>query len=111
MSAFMITMGFYGLARFIQLFGPPALWWGYLLIMLGVIGATGGVGLSIAQRDVKRVLAYSTVENAGLVTLAMGLGLLATALGQPVLAGLAWTAALLHLWNHALAKALLFLGF
>ncbi len=111
MSAVMITMGFYGLARFIPLFGPPALWWGYLLIMLGVIGSTGGVAFAIAQRDVKRVLAYSTVENAGLVTLAMGLGLLATALGQPVLAGLAWTAALLHLWNHALAKALLFLGF
>jgi len=111
MSAVMITMGFYGLARFIPLFGPPALWWGYLLIVLGVIGAAGGVAFAIAQRDVKRVLAYSTVENAGLVTLAMGLGLLATALGQPVLAGLAWTAALLHLWNHALAKALLFLGF
>lgn len=111
MSAVMITMGFYGLARFIPLFGPPALWWGYLLMVLGVLGAAGGVAFAIAQRDVKRVLAYSTIENAGLVTLAMGLGLLATALGQPVLAGLAWTAALLHLWNHALAKALLFLGF
>ena len=111
MSAVMITMGFYGLARFIPLFGPPALWWGYFLIVLGALGAAGGVAFAIAQRDVKRALAYSTVENAGLVTLAMGLGLLATAEGQPVLAGLAWTAALLHLWNHAFAKALLFLGF
>lgn len=111
MSAIMITMGFYGLARFIPLFGPPALWWGYCLIVLGAVGAAGGITFAIAQRDVKRALAYSTVENAGLVTLAMGLGLLATAEGQPVLAGLAWTAALLHLWNHALAKALLFLGF
>jgi formate hydrogenlyase subunit 3/multisubunit Na+/H+ antiporter MnhD subunit len=111
MSAIMITMGFYGLARFVPLFGPPALWWGYVLIALGVVGAAGGVAFAIAQRDVKRVLAYSTVENAGLVTLAVGLGLLATAQGEPVLAGLAWTGALLHLWNHALAKALLFLGF
>jgi len=111
MSAIMITMGFYGLARFIPLFGPPALWWGYLLMILGATGAAGGVAFALAQRDVKRVLAYSTVENAGLVTLAVGMGLLATAQGEPVLAGLAWTAALLHLWNHALAKALLFLGF
>jgi formate hydrogenlyase subunit 3/multisubunit Na+/H+ antiporter MnhD subunit len=111
MSAVMITMGFYGLARFLPLFGPPALWWAYLLIFLGVVGAAGGVAFAIGQRDVKRALAYSTVENAGLVTLAIGLGLLATVEGQPVLAGLAWSAALLHLWNHALAKALLFLGF
>jgi len=111
MSAVMITMGFYGLLRFLPLFGPPALWWAYVLMALGAGGAAGGVALALAQRDVKRVLAYSTVENAGLVTLALGLGLLATAQGQPILAGLAWTAALLHLWNHALAKALLFLGF
>jgi len=111
MSAIMITMGVYGLARFIPLFGPPALWWGYLLIGLGAVGASGGVAFAIAQRDVKRVLAYSTIENVGIVTLALGVALLATVEGQPVLAGLAWTAALLHVWNHALAKALLFLGF
>ena len=111
MSAIMVTMGFYGLARFIPLFGPPALWWGYLLIVLGAVGASGGVAFALAQRDVKRVLAYSTIENAGIVTLALGVGVLATAEGQPVLAGFAWTAALLHVWNHALAKALLFLGF
>lgn len=111
MSAIMIMMGFYGLARFIPVLGPPALWWGYLLIILGAFGATGGVAFAIAQRDVKRVLAYSTIENVGIVTLAAGLGLLATAQGQPLLAGLVWTGALLHLWNHALAKALLFLGF
>ena len=111
MSAVMITMGFYGLARVIPLLGPPALWWGYLLMVLGAAGAVGGVVFAIAQRDVKRVLAYSTIENAGIVTLAIGVGLLGTALHRPVLAALAWTAALLHLWNHALAKTLLFLGF
>lgn len=111
MSAVMITMGFYGLARFVPLLGEPAAWWGYLLMTLGAAGAIGGIAFGIAQRDVKRTLAYSTVENAGIVTLAMGVGVLATALHEPLLAGLAWTAALLHLWNHALAKALLFLGF
>lgn len=111
MSAVMITMGFYGLARFIPLLGTPAVWWGYVLMVLGAAGAAGGIAFAIGQRDVKRVLAYSTIENAGLVTLAMGVALLATAVGEPVLAGIAWTAVFLHLWNHALAKTLLFLGF
>ena len=111
LSSVMITMGFYGLARFLPLLGPPAAWWGYLLMALGAAGAAGGVAFALAQRDVKRVLAYSTIEHAGLVTLAVGVGVLATAAGQPVLAGLAWTGALLHIWNHALAKALLFFGF
>lgn len=111
MSAVMITMGFYGLARFIPLLGDPAPWWGYLLMVLGAAGAAGGIAFGLAQRDVKRVLAYSTVENAGLVTLAIGAALLGTAIHEPVLAGLAWTAALFHVWNHALAKTLLFLGF
>lgn len=111
MSAVMITMGFYGLARFVPLAGAPAAWWGYLLVVLGAAGAVGGIAFGLAQRDVKRTLAYSTVENAGIITLAMGVGVLATVLHEPLLAGFAWTAALLHVWNHALAKALLFLGF
>ncbi len=111
MSGVMITMGFYGLARFIPLLGAPSLWWGYLLMVLGAVGAAAGIAFGVAQRDVKRILAYSTVENAGLITLAMGVAVLGTAIGDPILAGLAWTAALLHLWNHALAKTLLFLGF
>ena len=111
MSAVMITMGFYGLARVVPLLGEPATWWAYLLMTLGAVGAVGGVLFATVQRDVKRALAYSTVENAGIVTLAIGAGVLGTALHEPVLAGLAWTAALLHIWNHAFAKALLFLGF
>ncbi len=111
MSGAMITMGFYGLARFLPLLGAPPAWWARLLLAFGAAGAVGGVAFSLAQRDVKRSLAYSTVENAGLATLAMGVGLLGTSLHAPVLAALGWTAALLHLWNHALAKGLLFLGF
>jgi hydrogenase-4 component B len=111
MSAVLITMGFYGLARFLPLLGSPAWWWPYLLMGLGCVGAVGGVAFALAQNDVKRALAYSTVENAGIVTIAMGAGLLGTTTHQPLLAALGWTAALLHLWNHATAKALLFLGF
>ena len=111
MSAVMVTMGFYGLARFLPVLGEPAGWWAYVFLALGAAGAIGGVVFALAERDVKRVLAYSTVENAGIATLALGLGVLGTASGSPVLAGFGWTAALLHLWNHALAKATLFLGF
>jgi formate hydrogenlyase subunit 3/multisubunit Na+/H+ antiporter MnhD subunit len=111
MSGVMITMGFYGLARFIPLVGDPSPWWGYLLMVLGGAGAVAGIAFGVAQRDVKRILAYSTVENAGIITLAIGVAVLGTAIGDPILSGLAWTAALLHLWNHALAKTLLFLGF
>ena len=111
MSAVMITMGFYGLARFLPLLGQPALWWAYLLIGLGVLGAIGGILFALAQRDVKRLLAYSTVENAGIATVALGVGLLGSLLQRPILAGFAWTAFFLHLWNHALVKAALFLGY
>ena len=110
MSGVMITMGFYGLARFLPILGPATAVAAAILIALGAAGAVGAIAHSLVQRDVKRVLAYSTVENAGLVTLAIGCARLAEALGHPQLAALAWTAALFHLWNHAIFKSLLFLG-
>jgi formate hydrogenlyase subunit 3/multisubunit Na+/H+ antiporter MnhD subunit len=111
MSAVMVTMGFYGFARFLPLLGAPQGWWPYVFLLMGAAGAVGGVVFALAERDVKRILAYSTVENAGIATLALGVGLLGSASGSSLLAALGWTAALLHLWNHALAKSALFLGF
>jgi formate hydrogenlyase subunit 3/multisubunit Na+/H+ antiporter MnhD subunit len=111
MSAVMVTMGFYGLARFIPLLGPPPLWWGLALMALGAAGALGGIAFALAQRDVKRILAYSTIENAGIIALAFGVGLLGTTLDQPAMAALGWLGGLLHLWNHALFKSVLFLGY
>ena len=110
MSGVMITMGFYGLARFLPLLGPATAGPAYVLIALGAAGALGAIAHALVQRDVKRVLAYSTVENAALVTLAIGVARLGEASGHPRLAALAWTAALLHLWSHALFKSLLFYG-
>jgi hydrogenase-4 component B len=110
MSGVMITMGFYGLARFLPVLGPSSPAAAYTFLALGGAGAVGAVLLALVQRDVKRVLAYSTVDNAGLVTLAMGVGLLGQALGAPGVAALGWAAALLHIWSHALAKSLLFGG-
>jgi hydrogenase-4 component B len=111
MSAVMVTMGFYGLARFIPLLGPAPLWWGLTLMALGGASAVGGIAFALAQRDVKRILAYSTIENAGIIALAFGVGLMGTTLNQPALAALGWLGGLLHLWNHALFKSLLFLGY
>lgn len=108
MSGVLITLGFYGVARFVPLLGPLPPGWGMGVMGVGAVGACGGIVMALSQRDVKRVLAYSTIENAGLVTLAIGAALLATALGQPAVATLAWTTALLHVWNHAVSKSLLF---
>ncbi len=110
MSGVMVTMGLYGFARFVPLLGDATALPAVALIGLGALSACGGVAMALVQRDVKRVLAWSTVENSGLVTLAMGVGLLGQATGQPLVAALGWTAALLHVWNHALMKALLFQG-
>jgi formate hydrogenlyase subunit 3/multisubunit Na+/H+ antiporter MnhD subunit len=110
MSGVMVTLGFYGLARFLPMLGPATPAQGYALLALGGAGALGGILLALVQRDVKRILAYSTVENAGLVTLALGVGRLGQAFGRMDVAVLGWTAALLHIWNHALFKSLLFQG-
>ncbi len=110
MSGVMITLGFYGLARFLPQIAPATPADAALLIALGAAGALGAIAHALVQRDVKRVLAYSTVENAGLVTLAIGLARLAECSHLPGLATLAWTAALLHIWNHAIFKSLMFLG-
>jgi formate hydrogenlyase subunit 3/multisubunit Na+/H+ antiporter MnhD subunit len=110
MSGVMVTMGLYGIARFVPLLGDASVLPAWTLIGLGGLSASGGVAMALMQRDVKRILAWSTVENSGLVALAMGVGLLGRMAGQPLVSTLGWTAALLHIWNHALMKALLFQG-
>jgi hydrogenase-4 component B len=106
----LVTLGFYGLARFLPMLAADPRPWALALMALGALGAAGGIVMALSQRDVKRVLAYSTIENAGLIAIGIGLALFAGASGDPALAALAWTAALLHLWNHAIAKSALFLS-
>jgi formate hydrogenlyase subunit 3/multisubunit Na+/H+ antiporter MnhD subunit len=110
MSGVMIKMGLYGLLRVISFLGPPAPWWGLALAGLGLLTALVGVALALYQRDVKRVLAYSSIENMGLIGLALGVGLWGRAGGLTVVAVLGTAAGLLHVWNHALMKGLMFLG-
>jgi formate hydrogenlyase subunit 3/multisubunit Na+/H+ antiporter MnhD subunit len=110
MSGVMIKMGLYGLLRVLTFLGAPALWWGPTLAGLGLLTALFGIGMALHQSDLKRTLAYSSVENMGLMVLALGIGLWGLANALPVVAALGLTAALLHIWNHALMKGLLFLA-
>jgi len=108
MSGVMIKMGIYGILRVLTFLGQPAAWWGLMLAGLGMATSLVGIALALQQRDVKRVLAYSSIENVGLIGLALGTWLWALASGRPTIAVLAITAALLHIWNHALMKGLMF---
>jgi hydrogenase-4 component B len=110
MSGVMIKTGIYGLVRLLMLFGPPPLWWGWLLIAIGVTSGVLGVLFALAQHDLKRLLAYHSVENIGIIGLGIGLGTLGIATGTPALAILGYGGGLLHVLNHALFKGLLFLG-
>jgi hydrogenase-4 component B len=110
MSAVMIKTGIYGLLRAITFLGtvPPA--WGWTLVLIGLISGIFGAAQALAQNDLKRLLAYSSVENVGIIFLGLGAGLLGLSWQMPLLAGLGLGGALLHVLNHALFKGLLFLG-
>jgi hydrogenase-4 component B len=111
MSGVMVKLGVYGILRVtldVLGVGPP--WWGALLIGLGAASALVGVLYALTEDDLKRLLAYSSVENVGLVFIGVGAGLLFTSLGEPAAATLALAAALYHALNHGVFKGLLFLG-
>ncbi len=110
MSGILIKMGIYGMLRVVMLAGPPPAWWGWTVLALGALSAVLGVLWALAQHDIKRLLAYHSVENIGIIMIGMGLGTLGTAYGHPMLAILGYGAAVLHTVNHALFKALLFMS-
>jgi len=110
MSGVMIKMGIYGLLRMITLLGPPPVWWGYLMIGIGLTSGILGVLFALAQHDLKRLLAYHSVENIGIIALGIGVGLVGLSTGSTLLAVLGFAGGLLHVINHSLFKGLLFLG-
>lgn len=110
MSGVMIKMGIYGILRTLTFLGPPPAWWGAALITVGIASGIAGLFNALAQRDLKRLLAYSSVENVGIITLGVGLGVLGESQGEPVVSFLGYAGALLHVLNHGLFKALLFQG-
>jgi len=111
MSGVMIKLGVYGLLRVgLDLLGGGPAWWGALLIVLGAVSAVLGVLYALMENDLKRLLAYSSVENIGLVFIGVGAGFLFLSLGAIPAATLALSAGLYHALNHAAFKGLLFLG-
>ncbi|MBL0224825.1 MAG: hydrogenase [Geobacteraceae bacterium] len=110
MSGILLKMGIYGLLRTISFFSPPPLWWGILLLCLGIISAVAGVLFAIGQHDIKRLLAYHSIENIGIIVMGIGVALTGLATGNSILFVLGMAGALLHVLNHALFKSLLFLG-
>ena len=108
MSGVMIKIGIHGIVRSLVFLGAPAPWWGTLLLSIGVLSGVIGVLLALAQHDLKRLLAYHSVENIGIITLGLGIGVLGQSHGQPTVAFFGFAGALLHVLNHALFKGLLF---
>ena len=74
LSGVLIKFGIYGLVRVISFLGPPPVWWAWVLIGLGLVSGVWGILNAIVQRDLKRLLAYSSVENIGIIVLGLGLG-------------------------------------
>ncbi len=111
MSGVMTKVAVYGFIRIVfDLLGPPQWWWSVPVMILG--GATAVIGLlsAILEGDLKRLLAYSTIENIGIVFVGLGLALAFKANAMPAAAALAMTAALFHVLNHSIFKSLLFFG-
>ncbi len=110
MSGVVIKMGIYGLVRTTVALADPPLAWGLALLAVGGLAAFFGVVFALAQHDLKRLLAYHSIENVGIILLGLGLALAGRSTGRAdwVLLGLA--GCLFHVWNHALFKSLLFLG-
>jgi len=111
MSGVMTKVAIYAFIRIVfDLVGPPQTWWSLVVLALGGATAVLGVLYALMQTDMKRILAYSTVENVGVIFIGLGLALAFKAAHMPLAAALAMTAALFHVFNHALFKSLLFFG-
>ncbi len=111
MSGIVIKTGIYGMALvFFDFFGAPPVWAGMLVLGTGVLSALLGVLYALMEHDLKRLLAYHSIENIGIILIGFGSAMVFRALGHPLFAAIALVAALYHTLNHAIFKCLLFLG-
>jgi hydrogenase-4 component B len=110
MSGVILKMGIYGLARVTSLVPNPPVAWGAIVLGLGAISGVLGVAFAIGQHDLKRLLAYHSIENIGIIVMGLGLALLGRSLDRADWIILGLSGALLHVWNHAFFKSLLFLS-
>ena len=111
MSGVLIKTGIYGLVRVCAFgLGVPGLSWGVFIVALGGLSAVLGVLYALMQHDLKRLLAYHSIENIGIILLGLGVGMMALAYGRSEVASVGIAASLYHVLNHAVFKGLLFLG-
>lgn len=111
MSGIMTKIAVYAFIRIVfDLLGPPDWWWSVLVLAIAASTAVSGVLQALMEHDLKRLLAYHTVENIGIIFIGLGLALAFSANGMVFAAALAFTAALLHVLNHSVFKSLLFFG-
>jgi len=113
MSGIMLKVAIFGFIRItwdLMGSGDFQWWWGALVLAAGSSSAVSGVLMALQQHDLKRLLAYHSIENIGIILIGLGLGMLLAQAGHPMLAALGLIAALYHTINHALFKGLLFLG-
>ncbi|MDX8401072.1 MAG: hydrogenase 4 subunit B [Mariprofundaceae bacterium] len=113
MSGIMLKVAIFGFIRVVwDMIGPDGFqwWWGALVLAAGASSAVGGVLFALQQHDLKRLLAWHSIENIGIILIGLGLGMLLAHFGHPMLAALGLVAGLYHTINHALFKGLLFMG-
>lgn len=110
LSGVLVKIGIYGLLRLLTWLPPLPQICGLWLLLVAVVSGVMGVLYALAQHDLKRLLAYHTVENIGIIALGISIGMLGQTAGNPTLATLGYAGALLHVTNHALFKGLLFLS-
>ncbi len=110
MSGVLLKAGIYGLVRFISLLPNPPVLWGVIILVLGCINGLLGVVFALAQHDLKRLLAYHSIENIGIILMGFGLSLIGQSIGNHTMVVLGMAGSLLHVWNHAIFKSLLFFG-
>ncbi len=110
MSGVILKVGIYGLLRTLSFFHNLPLWWGGLVLLLGMVSGVLGVVFALGQHDIKRLLAYHSIENIGIIVMGIGISLIGQATGSMNMMMLGMGGALLHVLNHAMFKALLFLG-
>jgi hydrogenase-4 component B len=110
MSGVMIKMGIYGILRLYFLLAPDSLLIGETVLIFGMLSGVLGVLYALGKHDMKRLLAYHSVENIGIILIGLGLGMIGISLGDPLVTLFALAGGLLHVLNHALFKSVLFLG-
>lgn len=109
MSGVMIKMGIYGILRILSLMSIPSIGISYFVLIISVISALYGVLYALAQHDLKKLLAYHSIENIGIIGIGIGIGMLGLAYHNNLVAILGFTGGILHILNHSIFKELLFL--